>query len=384
MKIFSNLQTCKLLFNPLVLTILGIFLIGSCAKDNAVPIQSSAENVSNSDEARIRQIENFTAAMKGHDLTQKRTNEMKKSEYTPEEFLKNTEESVNYTYAIPFIKYWDIETKKDTIIIPIINCKILASEGPSKYQLILDKITCRYICSNLTNKKLKYVKVSLISKACTAIKVEVITSIGSTNVSASLSEPNPPGPSSFATYRREFNHDREAHYGTCSSSVWGDPVTSTDLAEMATYNIIGGNDFVHTLVNIETRQMNHYLSPQANWWHLSCFDPNWNQCEFTINCSNYWNISPITGNINYDDPTQLGIDEHCLTISELNSILVSTENYCKGQANAVSKDFVDVNADWTFSLCGDYNHFWYGLLTIGNKIYRNNIPIELSGNCNCQ
>lgn len=129
--------------------------------------------------------------------------------------------------------------------------------------------------------------------------------------------------------------------------------------------------------------MDSYNTPEVNWWYLRCFDPNWNQCGSTIDCSLYWNLDEHL-NLDFSNPTQLGLDAHCLTINELNSTLLSTESYCQSQASAANKNFVNVSADWNGSLCGDYNHFWYGNLIIGRKIYRIEVPTQLpTSTCNC-
>ena len=196
--------------------ILAALTIHSCTKESNVVNDDNTENVSKEDQALAQNIMNFHKVMMAGEL-QLRSGGDGPSEYTPEFFLKNTEEAINYTYAIPFDKYWDVETRKDTIPITIADCKILSIDGPAKYQQVLNKIICKYTCSDLTNKKLKCVKVSLVSKTCTQLIVEVVSSVGSTAVTASIGEPNPPAPSALLNYKRKFTVDLDAVQGLCSA-----------------------------------------------------------------------------------------------------------------------------------------------------------------------
>lgn len=232
------MQTCKLAIKPLLAMSLGVILFASCAKETVLNSEPSTEKTTVQDQKRSQKIMDFHDAMNGTSL-ELRSSGDGPSEYTPEEFLKNTEEAINYTYAIPFDKNWEVQTKKDTIFITISDCKILASEGSPKYQQILDKIKCKFNCSNLSNKKLKFTKVSLINKTCTQLKVEVITSVGSTTVTAANGPSNPSGPSGLANFRRVFTQDLNGYAGSCNVPViFGSFETSADLAGKATYNII--------------------------------------------------------------------------------------------------------------------------------------------------
>ena len=353
----------------------GIVLLSSCGKEISEQRETSITNEET--QSRIEQIERFVAAMSSE--TQLRS-EGVESEYSPEQFLKNTEESINYVYAIPFSKYWKTETYKDSLVISISNCKILSSEAPAKYQQILDKVICRYVCSNLNNKKLKFVKIDLISKNCNEFKLSLTTILGTKDVTPSLDIPNPPGPSGIAHYRKQFTQDRNAQNGTCLNPSGSN--TCGDLAEYATYNIIGGEDFTHTVIDLSSFSFYNFEIPQIHWWQFHCYDPNFpSDCGGLTSCELYF--VTVNGNIDYNQLTQLGYDEHCLTVAEINPILSDTEEYFKNYAANHNKDFVNLWGSWTFSLCFDYHHIWHGTCSIGTKIYRNQNPIELTGTCNC-
>jgi hypothetical protein len=363
--------------------VLSVFLLGSCAKDGpAIENTASTEKLSSADLAKIKQIERFTAAMTAQ--TVNRTEE-EPSEYTPAEFVLNTEESINYTYALPFEKFWDVETKKDSIIVTINNCKIISSEAPSKYLQILNKVICQYTCAGLTNKQFKFAKISLSSETCSQIKVYVETTVGSTDLTASIGEPDVPDPSELSRYRRTFTESLWAIYGTCSNQTWGDPITATELTKKATYNLTGGADLVHTLVDVESRYLSSYNNPQTNWWFLNCFDYRNETCGSQSDCDLYFYRSNLTWLIDFASMKQLGKDQHCLTASKLNSILNSTESYCQGQATIANKLVINIVGDWASLACFDYDNFWVGYLTLGRKIYRpqqpQNFPYAI---CNCE
>ncbi len=363
--------------------ILAALTIHSCAKESNVANDDTTENVSKEDQALAQNIMNFHKAMMAGEL-QLRSGGDGPSEYTPEVFLKNTEEAINYTYAIPFDKYWDVETRKDTIPITIADCKILSIDGPAKYQQVLNKIICKYTCSDLTNKKLKCVKVSLVSKTCTQLIVEVVSSVGSTDVTASLGEPNPPAPSALANYKRKFTNSLWATFGTCSTPNLGKISAPEEMGEKATWNIIGGYDLNHTLINIETR----YLSsndPTPDWWKASChepwIDPNESNtpCSY-INCDDWFSINDW-GVYTY---TTAGIEKYCLQPADLNARLSSTETACTSIAAAANKHFVNLDQYVTWGLCLGYNiELWWGELTIGRKLYRYQVDNLPTSACNC-
>jgi len=374
-----NLQTCKPAFKKLMSIMFGIFLFASCAKE---PERNETVLKAVTDDQRSQKIIDFHSTMMSN--LEIRSGSGGIPEYTPAEFIKNSEESLNYTYSVPFNKYWNFETTKDTISISITNCKILENEGSPKYQQILNKIICRYVCSDLPNKNLKFTKISILAETCTEIQVELITTLGTVDIVSLIAEPNPTDPQDLASHRRIFSSSMWALYGNCTVQNWGDPIASKALAEKATFNLIGGYDLAHTLIDIEKIYLNSYITPQTNWWSLNCYDPNWNQCGWTDHCNLYFGINPETGNINYNVLTQLGLDKYCLTDTELNSILVSTESYCASQAEIANKHFVNLSADWTFSLCGDTNEYWEGILTVGKKLYRTQTPVNLpTGTCDC-
>ena len=148
----AELQNCRINFNPLLAMMLIVFLLGSCGKDSNVSSDSNRKE-SHEYQDRIKQIKDFTSIMQGNAIESRNGGD--KTEYTPEEFLNFTEESINYTYSIPFDQYWDVSSKSDTIIVDINNCKILAAEAPTKYNEVLNKIACQYNCINLNNKTSK-------------------------------------------------------------------------------------------------------------------------------------------------------------------------------------------------------------------------------------
>ncbi len=361
--------------------LLGVTLLASCAKETSDVSSSLNDKIPAEELARIEQIKGFHTTMTS--LLENRTGR-DSTEYTPDEFVTMSEEAINYTYSLPFDDYWDVESKTDSITMSISNCKILATDAPTKYQTILDKVACQFNCHNLSNKKLKFVKITVISKTCTEVVMTVSTTVGTTTTSASIGEPHP-GSNIPSNFRRIFYNELFAIYGTCAVQTWGDPFTSTELTKKATYNLIGGTDLAHTLVDAETRSVGSYTTPNINWWYLNCFDPNGNStCNSTDNCNLYF-AQDGQGIIDFNTLTQLGYDEHCLTPTELNSILTSTESYSQGQASAANKLFINIRGEWSFSLCGNYNHFWYGDLTLGRKIYRMEQPQNLpTSNCNCQ
>lgn len=251
----------------------------------------------------------------------------------------------------------------------------------------MDKVTCLYACSELTDKKLKFVKLSLETNSCDSFLVAINTIIGSGSVSALPGGSGPSGSSGIVFGRKVFTTDRSPYSGECGPFNPNATSTSSDLAAMATYNIIGGYDIVHTVIDVENINVNSHQNPEMDWWYLPCRDTingsgNYGGPE---NCILYFNIDSLTGNIDYNNPTALGEEKLCIKKDELNSILSVTEVYCKQVASAANKQFIHLDADWTGTLCYSENHHWEGTLTIGKKIYRDLEPLELAVElCNCE
>ena len=367
------MQNCRIAFNPLLAVMLSVFLLGSCGKDCDVSTDSNRK-VSSEYQDRIKQIIDFTSAMSGSTTEFGGRGGGGKNEYTPKEFLNYMEESINYTYAIPFDQYWDVASKNDTIIVPINNCKILATEAPQKYDEVLNKIACQYNCININNKKLKFVKVSLIDSDCYKMKLSLLTVAGSIDLTTSIGEPDLPGPSELPTYKRKFTTSLWATFGTCfMPDDFGGISAPVELGEKATYNLIGGTDLAHTLINLQTIYADHL---NMGWWSFTCredgADPEHEAC------SDYFNPD--------GSYTQLGYDYYCLTSSELNGYLSTAEQNSLLLASLYSKNFVQLQAHADgLGIARFIKIRWPGLLTLGNKIYRLMPPILLPepSSCGC-
>ncbi|MEZ4911367.1 MAG: hypothetical protein R2774_10945 [Saprospiraceae bacterium] len=355
--------------------VFGLF-VTSCG-DNIADVSSPTRTESETHQKITAEIERFTNAMTTD--IQLRSS----MEYTAEEFTKNTEESINYTYALPFVKYNETETSNDTLLLTINNCKILESEGPSKYHAILNKIICAYTCSSINNKKLKFVKVSIIDKSCSHIKLSIVTSVGTTDVPATASVPNPPGPSNHASFRKEFTSSLWATSGYCSGT--GPQISAPkQIGKYATHNIIGGDDLVHTLINTQHISLDDIypvgIPNSLDWWRMLCqYDED--GCELSVPnngvCGTYFNPDFTLNSV--------GQDFYCLTAAELNTYLTETEDYCIEVAQYFDKDFVNVEMWFNSLLCdGIIGEFWFGDLIIGDKIYRPSDPQLLPTiTCNC-
>lgn len=314
---------------------------------------------------RIQQIKDFTSAMQGN-VIESRNRGGDTTEYTPEEFLNFTEESINYTYSMPFDQYWDVSSKSDTIIVDINNCKILAAEAPTKYNEVLNKIACQYNCINLNNKTLKFVKLSLLDADCFQIKLSLLTMAGSTVLTSSIGEPDLPDPSELPNYKRKFTSSLWATYGTCiNPDDFGGISAPVEMGEKATYNLIGGTDLAHTVINLQTIFVNH---EQMGWWSFTCreegADPEHEAC------SDYFNPDG-----SYTSP---GYEHFCLTAAELNGYPGGAEQNCLLFASLNNKFFIHLQAYFDgLGIAGFIKDRWPGLITIGEKIYRHTAPVQL-------
>ena len=354
-------------------------MVSSCTKDTGGNEKSAPpQELDAATKKRIDEVTEFTMQMKNQTESRATGN---KITYTPEEFTKNTEESINLDYSEPFVRYWDVETKIDSFDVPLVNCTIDRNVASTWYNIIFDKVRCHYNCSNLSNKELKVVTVTIKEKDCAHFKALLYTAIGSETVTPDanmiLENEGDPNGGSETVGKKKFNTSLWGSWGSCS--IPNPPLTkhtATILTGYATYNIVGGTAPGYSIINAEFKYLTSHLTPETGWWSMWCFDPPHEEdnCGATINCSMYFQphpqFPPQSGVLNYNAFTPAGEDQYCLNKYELNAILGTTETYCKNEAAAAGKQFIDVWGEWRAGSCSDLNHHWYGYLTIGKKVPR--------------
>ncbi|MBK9254796.1 MAG: hypothetical protein IPM42_04855 [Saprospiraceae bacterium] len=323
---------------------------------------------------RSAQIKSFIASVTGDGL------ETRTGPYEPAEFVTATEEAFNYLYAMPFVSYWEIEQKRDTLSFVLTDCKVTGRNAEDWYEELLEKVSCRFSCSELNDTELAFVRLVPEVISCETLYVAITTVIGSTDVNETLAE-DEPEPEELETYLRQFTNALMATNGTCAN--FSAPISApVEMGKMATYNIIGGYDAAHTVVDLQHFQL---LSEQyvgihkLNWWTAKCvndtFDTNTCPSYYEVQC-NVWFTS--TGY------TTAGLNKFCLQPNTLNNYLGITETFCEMIADDYNKKFINLNQDWRAPLCFYGSNFdWEGLLTIGNKIYRNSPTPLPPSECSC-
>jgi len=373
----------------------GVLFLTSCAKESTVTDKKNVENfeMDGATKKRVDDIKDFTDRMAGQ--TAFRSNG--KVDYTSDEFLTNTQDAINYDYSEPFVRYWDVETKIDSFSIPLTDCKLSEADATLWYTTVFDKVRCHFTCSNLQDKELKLVTLQNKNSDCNHIMVEMRTLIGSLVVTSDINLEmetggvDPTGSHAGPT-RKTFKSSLWGSWGSCS--IPHPPLqkhTATILSEYCDYNVVGGSTPGYSLVNAEFMYLTSYLTPGTGWWYMWCYDPTHEEdnCGATISCQPYFQPHPLfppqSGVLDYNTFTPTGADLYCLSKNELNSILSTTEGYCKSVATAAGKQYVDLWAELQIGACFDFNHHWYGWLTIGKKVPRiRKMQVSpIAENCQC-
>ncbi|MBK9254794.1 MAG: hypothetical protein IPM42_04845 [Saprospiraceae bacterium] len=359
------------------MTTLILFTFTSCNKDGVHEKDSDSKNLSiDHQKERSAQIKSFIASVTGDGL------ETRTGPYEPDEFVTATEEAFNYLYAMPFVSYWEIEQKRDTLSFILTDCKVTGRNAEDWYEELLEKVSCRFSCSELNDTELAFARLVPEVISCETLYVAITTVIGSTDVNETLAEEEP-DPEELATYKRRFTTALMATNGTCAN--FSAPVSAPEeMGKMATYNLIGGYDAAHTVVDL---QYFGFISEQyvgfhkIDWWRAKCVDDIYdvNDCPeyYEEPCSVWFN-----SNGGY---TTAGLNKFCLQPSTLNNYLGITEAFCQSVADDNNKKFINLNQHWDATLCSYGSNFvWRGnTLTIGNKIYRAEHEPLPQSNCSC-